>query len=152
MPGLCTGALTVAHARGYHLVMPASDPANDYLQRLRGWRTKADPDLSLGFLKGQFQREVARPFKQLGVLAELWQQLVPAELVAHTRLEGLSRGALRVVVDSSVRLYELDRLLRAGLERQLLAAAKHAVVRRVQLRIGPLEPPAEAPRGGAPGQ
>jgi hypothetical protein len=64
----------------------------------------------------------------------LWTDLVPAELVAHSRLEGLSRGVLRVAVDSSSHLFELDRLLRGGLEQRLITSHKGPAFRRVQLR------------------
>ena len=42
---------------------------------------------------------------------------------------------LRVAVDSSARLYELDRLLRSGLQKQLISQSKGPAVRRVQLRV-----------------
>ena len=108
---------------------------DDRLKRLREHRVWAERDLSLGFLPGQFQREVARPFKQLAPLAELWQQLVPADLARHARLERLKGGVLHVAVDSSAHLYELDRLMRQGLERELVRAAKGAPLRRVKLSL-----------------
>lgn len=91
--------------------------------------------MSLGFLAKQFKREVARPHKQLADLVDLWAQMVPPELVGHTRLLGLARGVLRVAVDSSARLYELDRLLRGGLERELITRHKGAALHRVKLIV-----------------
>lgn len=106
---------------------------NEQLKRLRHWRNRPEPDLSLGFLKDQFQREVARPHKQLAQVAELWAQLVPAELAAHTRLISLSRGLLKVGVDSSPHLYELDRLRRSGLEAALIKGSRTAAIHKLQL-------------------
>ncbi|MEX0654511.1 MAG: DUF721 domain-containing protein [Phycisphaeraceae bacterium] len=113
------------------------DPHGQRLDRLRASRNRPDPDLSLGFLQKQFQRDVARPHKQLAQLVELWAQLVPADLAQHTRLESLSRGVLRVAVDSSSHLYELDHLLRAGLERDLVRQHTGPAFRRIKLQLTP---------------
>lgn len=121
----------------------ADDPRDGQLGRLRGWRNRKTPDLSMGFIKAQFKREVERPYKQLGAIVELWEQFVPADVLPHTRLESLARGVLRVIVDSSSQLYELDRLLRGGIERQLIMAHKGPAFRKVQLRVGRIDPPAK---------
>ncbi|NJL32308.1 MAG: hypothetical protein HC898_12215 [Phycisphaerales bacterium] len=71
--------------------------ANQRLKRLRTWRVGKEPDLSLSFLKDQFKREVARPHQQLAELTDLWESLVPASIVARTRLESLSAGTSRLV-------------------------------------------------------
>ena len=114
------------------------DPNIERLERLRRLRTKPEPDLSLKFLSQQFERQVAKPFRQLGPLATLWQELVPAELVTHTKLLGFSRGVLRVVVDSSSIHYELDQLLRRGLEQQIISRHTGALS-RVRLHVGKLD-------------
>ena len=104
------------------------------LQRLRQWRVRPQRDLSMSFLENMFKQQIARPHKQLSAVVEQWQQLVPAELVEHTRLEGLRRGVLKVLVDSSSRLYELDRLLREGLSQQLISSCPGSGLRCVHLR------------------
>jgi hypothetical protein len=119
------------------------DLANRHLQQLRSSRNPRDPDLTLDFLRRQFRDQVERPFRQLGPLGELWSQLVPAEMHEHTRLEGLQRGTLRVAVDSAAHLYELDRLLRGGLERQMITGYRGGSLRRVKLVLS-----REAPDGG----
>ena len=114
----------------------SDESADRHLKRLRHWRNTSEPDLSMRFVKQQFEREVARPHKQLGRFVELWQELVPTELAQHTRLEGFSRGTLRVAVDSSPHLYELNRMLRAGLERELIRRQPGGTpLRRVKLRV-----------------
>lgn len=112
-----------------------TDPYQSHLDGLRERRNRKDPDLSLAFLAGQFKREVQKPFEQLGKLTEIWGELVPPELASHTRLEGLSRGVLRVSVDSSGRLYELDRLLRGGVLDELVTRHKGKALRRVELKV-----------------
>ncbi len=116
----------------------AKDPYQSHLDGLRERRNRKDPDLSLGFMVGQFKREVQKPYEQLGELATIWGDLVPQELVEHTRLMGLTRGVLRVAVDSSGRLYELDRLLRSGVFDELVSRHRGKAVRRVELKIGRL--------------
>ena len=92
-------------------------------------------DHSLAFLKDQFKREVEKPHKQLAKLIDLWSELVPRELAEHTRLDALQRGVLRVSVDSSAQLYELDRLLRSGLEQTLITRYAGPAFRRIRLQV-----------------
>lgn len=113
----------------------AKDPYQTHLDGLRSRRNRKDPDLSLGFMVGQFKREVQKPYEQLGELAAIWGELVPEELAMHTRLVGLTRGVLRVSVDSSGRLYELDRLLRSGVFDELISRHRGKAVRRVDLKV-----------------
>lgn len=94
-------------------------------------------DVSPGFIKQLFEQQIAKPYRQLRGLGELWPQLVPADLLPHTSLQAFNRGVLRVGVDSSARLYELDRLLRQGLLRQLISAFKAGSLRSVKLVLVP---------------
>lgn len=114
---------------------PRDQATRKHVESLRERRVRPERDLSLGFLADQFKREIARPFKQLGDLAELWNELLPAEVVSGTRLESLQRGTLSVAVDSSSRMYDLDRRLREGLERDLVTRHKGAAFRKVKLRV-----------------
>lgn len=111
------------------------DAYQAHLDRLRRYRNRPEDDQTLGFLKDQFKREVEKPHKQLAKLVCLWGELVPDEIARHTRLDSLSRGTLRIAVDSSARLYELDRLLRAGLQQQLIRAHTGPAIRKVQLHV-----------------
>jgi len=112
------------------------DPAQEHLERLQRSRSLPRPDLSLGFLAEQFKREVAKPYKQLGDLAALWAELVPAELVRCSRLVGLSRGVLHVEVDHAAAHFEIDRLLRGGLQKRLIQSHKGGALRKVVDRLG----------------
>lgn len=109
----------------------------------RQQRVRPPGDASMGFVADYFKREVARPFKQLGDLIELWNQLLPSELTSASRLEGLSRGVLSVAVDSSARLYEIDRRLREGLEQELITRHRGPAFRRIKLRVDPAGWPGE---------
>jgi len=115
--------------------MNTTDPRETYLNRLRGWRNRSEADLTLGFLRKQFKTQIEQPYKQLSSIARLWDQLVPQDLAAHTRLDSLHRGVLQVSVDSSPRLYELDRLLRGGLRNELITQHKGPALRQIRLRL-----------------
>lgn len=117
------------------------DPSasQNHVESLRRGRVRPEPDRSMKFLKDLFKREVEKPYKQLGDLIEVWGELLPDELVQHSRLESLSRGVLNVVVDSSTRLYELDRLLREGGEKALIKRHRGPAFRRIKLRVGVIE-------------
>ena len=112
-------------------------PDERRLQRICDLRRRVERDLSLGFLSNHFKHQIARSHKAVIAVVDLWQELVDAPLVEHTRLEGLSRGVLRVGVDSSAHLYQLDQLLRGGLQAQLLRRAASAQVRRIRLHLIP---------------
>ncbi|MEM6756543.1 MAG: DciA family protein [Planctomycetota bacterium] len=117
---------------------PRELQAEKRIDAVRRHRTRPDADRSMGFIKGWFARTVAKPHRQLGKAATAWETTVPEALRPRTRLVSLSRGTLRVEVDSSAVLYELDALRRTGLERAMQAAG--AGVRRIKLVIGAGEP------------
>ena len=89
----------------------------------------------MGFMRNQFKREVQKPYEQLGDLSAIWSELVPEALSIHTKLVSLNRGVLRVSVDSSGRLYELDRVLRGGVFGELVTRHKGKAIRRVELKV-----------------
>ncbi|MBI1335509.1 MAG: DUF721 domain-containing protein [Phycisphaera sp.] len=117
--------------------MPRKVP--DHLDRLRETRNFPERDVSMGFLKAQFKREVEKPYKQLGAVAAAWCENVPPDLLPHTRLDGLTRGVLNVIVDSSAVNYELDRVLRGGVWEKIVVASKGAVLRRWKTSVGVVE-------------
>ncbi|HEX8522875.1 MAG TPA: DciA family protein [Tepidisphaeraceae bacterium] len=83
-----------------------------------------------------FKQSVEKRHTKLTKIAECWGALVPETLNDHCALEGLHRGTLTVVVDSSSHLYELKQLLLAGLQQQLLIACKSAGLRKIALKPG----------------
>ena len=111
------------------------DPAQEHLDRLRVDRSLPTRDLSLGFLTKQFKQDVAKPFKQLGDLSELWRELLPGHLIERTRLVGLSRGVLHVEVDNPAAHFEIDRLLRGGLQKRLIEEHRGPAFRKVQVKV-----------------
>jgi hypothetical protein len=138
--------------RGYNSSSMAKEPSisslAQRLDRVRELRNRPDADLSMRFLKKQFSQQVAQPHKQLSAFAQAWRASLPAALVEQTRLESLSRGVLRVSVTSSAHLFEIDRLLRSGLEQRILGASRGSTVRRIALVVAspsPSEPTSRNP-------
>ncbi len=85
---------------------------------------------------GFFKQSVEKRQTKLTKIAECWGRLVPETLNDHCALEGLSRGVLTVIVDSSSHLYELKQLLLAGLQDQIFLACKSAGVKKIALKPG----------------
>jgi hypothetical protein len=83
-----------------------------------------------------FFKQVDKRQRSLGKIAQVWEQLVPPDMQQHSALEGLSRGTLTVLVDSSSHLYHFKQLLLDGLEGQLLEVCRAHGLRKVSLRLG----------------
>lgn len=121
---------------------------NDPIERLRDWRVKPDRAAPLAaFLPAVFKSEVERQYKQLVGVADAWNTHVPPAIAEHTHLVSLQRGVLLVGVDSSARLYELDRLLRGGLENEIITSSRGAAIRQIKLAVR--KPPASPPDANA---
>jgi hypothetical protein len=83
-----------------------------------------------------YKQSVEKRQAKFGKIAGYWAALVPSTLADHCSLESLTRGTLVVLVDTASHLYELKQLLLAGLEQQLLMAAKSAGLRKINLKRG----------------
>ncbi len=86
----------------------------------------------VSFFKGSVQKRQTK----LAKIADCWGQLVPAMLNEHCALEGLNRGTLTVLVDTSSHLYDLKQLLLAGLQQQLTLACGSAGLKKIVLKQG----------------
>lgn len=105
-----------------------------HLERLREWRNRKPRDQTLAFLVDHVKAQVVRPHRQVGQFAELWQELVPPELAERTSLGSFTRGILTIHVADSATLYQLDRLLRGGVEQQLRQRSR-TTLRSVRLKL-----------------
>jgi len=68
------------------------------------------------------------------LVADLWSQLLPDGLGQHCKITGLSRGQLRVLVDSPSYLYELQ-LCSSELLREFERRCPQARVRKIKLDV-----------------
>ncbi|HRP62429.1 MAG TPA: DUF721 domain-containing protein [Phycisphaerales bacterium] len=108
------------------------------IEQLREHRARPQRETTMDGVIRSIADSARRTHKKLGSMIELWEQLVPAEIASHTAVVGLTRGVLHVHVDSASTAYQLDRLLREGLETQLRDTYRGTLV-RVRTKIGPLE-------------
>ncbi len=109
----------------------ADDPFRR-IEALRRFRATARPEAGAGELFLRAGDDLARAERSLGAASEAWQRVCPPALVARTSIVSLFRGVLTIGVDSAAVRYEVDRMLRAGGERELTRACR-TTVRRVKL-------------------
>jgi hypothetical protein len=76
-----------------------------------------------------YERSVAKPTAKLEIVAGLWQEHVPPNILPHCRLAGFHRGTLSVTLDSAAVRVELETRLRSGLLRVLQNGSRGALFR-----------------------
>jgi hypothetical protein len=89
-------------------------------------------DFEMGGVFAGMRRDIERTYRRTGGFGKLWLEIVPENLAAATTIRSYSRGVLTIAVRDSATRYELDRLLRSGLEQQLRERAP-ATLRRIKL-------------------
>ena len=99
------------------------------LEQLRKHRSRAGKDWTIARVIADTQEDAKRTHKKFGELVELWERLVPGDLAVHTSLSNFRAGVLHVSVDSSSAAFELDRLLRSGIEAELRRQFRGTLVR-----------------------
>ena len=107
------------------------------IEKLREWRRRPEPELSIGPLISDRATYAKRAEKRLGSFVDLWEGVMPGELTCRTRVTSLRSGVAHVTVDSSSTAYEIDRQLREGLEQQLRQAFGKTLI-RVRITVGEL--------------
>ena len=65
------------------------------------------------------KHNLGKRVRQLGKLAVVWDDVLPATIREHTALDSFQRGVLTVLVDSSSHRYQLQTLLTAGLMKEI---------------------------------
>jgi hypothetical protein len=83
----------------------------EQLQRTMKWRAKRHMDgaVRLGECARELMENRISPQQaRFGSVADVWNQLLPAELRRHCKIAGISHGQLKVVVDLPVYMYELQ--------------------------------------------
>ena len=109
-----------------------SDSTADRLARLRHLRAPRERESSV---QGMFLAEgsrIARLARKMGGVAEAWEAVCPAEHAPRTRVIGVNRGILTIgVADASTR-WALERLLKGGADRDVIAGCP-MTVRRIRL-------------------
>jgi hypothetical protein len=118
---------------------PPTDPALRSLQASLEYKqakaARASARWPVGGLVASVRQSVSRTDHRLGQLMDLWLELVPEALVGQTRLTAYRGGRLYVSVDGAAARFELDRLLRGGLEAHLRQRFA-GTLSGVRLRVG----------------
>ena len=109
------------------------------IEQLRKHKQRRERDLSIAPLVGAMGDDARRTQRRLGALIDLWSQLVPGELERHSRVVGVRGGIVQIQCDSASTKYELDRLLRQGLEHELRRRYPSTLT-KIRLSIGAVEP------------
>jgi hypothetical protein len=120
------------------MAVPRPNRSFVQLQRLQKVKQSSAPPVEKlgGEMVNFFKHCVEKRHTRLGKIAEAWQAHVEEGLCEHCALEGLYRGTLTVVVDSSAHLYQLKQLLLSGVEKKLVLTCKSAGLRKVALKPG----------------
>ncbi len=89
------------------------------LEQLRKWRTRPERDLSISASIVELRKSLRKSNKQLNSIIEVWDEIVPSQLYQNATPTSLRAGTLFVTVSDSSTAYQLNRLLRASLLREL---------------------------------
>ena len=73
-----------------------------------------------------------------GVLENAWQQVAGEHLAPHTRLSGIKRGKLEIMIANSMLLQEVT-YRKTELLQQMIAAAPDAGIRDLRFSVGPVK-------------
>jgi len=89
------------------------------LERLRKWRTSREKDISIGSSIIELRKTLKKTNRQLTSILERWDKLVPEQLNQNATPTSLKSGVLSVTVSDSPTAYQLNRLIRSSLLRDL---------------------------------
>jgi hypothetical protein len=94
--------------------------AQNQLQRRQDQIESRSRRVEVSGLFASTQRELQRTEKRIAGSAALWERVCPPELIERTCVVGLQRGVLTIGVRDHSTRYVLDRMLRSGLETDLI--------------------------------
>ena len=112
--------------------------ADRYLQNITKWRKsrKKDRTTTLGDTVREIMDKQISPRKEkFGPLIETWNYLLPAGLTEHCKIDGVSSGQLKVLIDSPVFMHEL-RMCSPQLLEQLQQRCPRAGIKMIKFAIG----------------
>lgn len=100
------------------------------------WRMRPDRAEKLGDTLSRFMEGWVSPRQaRFGPVIEMWGQLLPAELSRHCEIADISGGKLKVRVDSSSYMYELQ-LCSSELLINLQRLCPRARIKQIKFVIG----------------
>lgn len=96
-----------------------TDPRLARLRRIAPYRRKWDPETSISGLVESTKKVAKRNEGRLSTFTEAWDRHVPQQISTACRFGEMRGGTITILVESSPAKYELDRLLKSGLEAEL---------------------------------
>jgi hypothetical protein len=110
------------------------------LQNVWANRQPRNPVATLGGPLSYLMKDrLAKRVRQIGQLAQAWDEVIPEYIREHTALVNYSRGTLTVAVDSAPHRFQLEMLLRAGLTDEIRRRFHAGPLDRVKLAAGPFD-------------
>jgi len=90
-------------------------PVTMELEKLRRFRAKVSPDLSLYEDVDELFRTFSKQQRSVGLLNDLWKDIAPAQFFERASIKRLSSsGVLTILASDSAAAYEFDQWLRGG--------------------------------------
>ncbi|MSR41782.1 MAG: DUF721 domain-containing protein [Phycisphaerales bacterium] len=103
-------------------------------EQLKAWRGPRPRDFSVATTIASIVKFEKKRNRDLGDVITVWNALCPAKLTSACTVSSLANGTLNVSASSPGAGYELSRLLRASLERELTSRFPTRV-RRIKVVI-----------------
>ena len=119
--------------------MDATEGAN-CLQDIAGWRKnkRKNRTARLGDVVMEVMENRISPRQEkFGQLIKTWSDLLPEGLAEHCKIDGVSSGQLKILVDSPAFVHEL-RLCGSQLLEQLQQRCPRARIKNIKFTIGKL--------------
>jgi len=91
----------------------------EQLLQLRQLRQRKERDHTIAPAIVSISEQIRTSDRKLTQLVELWRELVPEHLQHHATPTRVHSGVLHVEVDCAATAYEVDRLMRGGVEQTL---------------------------------
>lgn len=99
------------------------------LHVLRKFRQRKQPQSALAPAIERIREEVRKSDSKFARLIELWRELIPEHLQPHATPSSFRAGTLHVEVNCAATGYEIDRLMRGGMEQTLRSRFHGSLVR-----------------------
>ena len=103
------------------------------LDRLRAWRTRPKKDASITNAIQVMRKGLRKGNRQYSSIVEVWDELVPVHIARQATIVSIRNGVLEVATDGAAVAYQLNRLVRAGLLRDLQRASR-GTLQKIKVR------------------
>jgi hypothetical protein len=95
------------------------DDVSVQIEQLQKWRSRRKVDMRIDTTMNSICKSLKNINKQLVQIQEAWSEFVPNRLNTVAVPTALRNGVLEITVDGSPTAFQVNRLIRSGLLRQL---------------------------------